>query len=53
MDGKSYEFMHQKLTPYLTNKVLGLSLIFVIKPDSNGTMDLTTDSYFYVRKLLG
>ena len=47
------EFMYQKLTPYLTNKILGLSLIFVIEPDSNGTMDLTSDSYFFVRKLVG
>ena len=46
MDGKTYEFMYQKLTPYLTNKILGLCLIFVIEPASNGTMDLTSDSYF-------
>ena len=32
-------------------KILGLSLIFVIEPDSNGNMNLTSDSNFSVRKL--
>ena len=53
MDGKSYQFMYQKLTPFLKNEILILSLIFVIEPDSNGTMDLTSDSYFYIKKLEG
>ena len=53
MDRKSYEFMYQKLTPYLKNEILVLRLIFVIEPDSNGTMDLTSDSYFDIKKLEG
>ena len=51
--GKSYEFMVQKLTldPLATSsRILGASLMFVIEPDGNGTLDLKDDSYFSITK---
>ena len=41
--------MYRKLTPYLVSKILELRLIFVIEP--NETMNLSSESYFSVRKL--
>ena len=51
--GKTYEFMVQKLTLdslASSSTILGSSLTFVIKPDSNGVLDLKDDSYFSIRK---
>ena len=50
MSSRIYEFTYQKLTAFSGN-VLGRSLIFVIQPDRNKTMNLTSDSYFSIKKV--
>jgi len=53
LTGQSYEFMTQELSldiNYTATKIIGRSLIFIIQPDGNNSMTLTTDSYFSFKK---